>query len=179
MIGRIVQAFRELTPVQAAGQFAVYLLLFAFVGYLADQPSYRYLEEGQAEIKLAVRHTGQLLGECRELGAEEMSRLAPNMRAPLVCPRERSPVRVELALDEKVMYLNSIAPAGLHNDGISAAYATFMVPEGPVTLRLSIDDDANSAGFTHELQRDIVLRAGQSFVIEFSNGFNLHAPDPR
>jgi hypothetical protein len=55
--------------------------------------AYRHLASDQALIKLSFTRVGKPVGDCRKLSAEELAKLPPNMRAPTVCPRERSPVR--------------------------------------------------------------------------------------
>lgn len=174
MLSALLESARRLTPGQIAGQVVFYLIFLGFVGHHADQPVYHHLSAGEAEIRLAVRHSGQLLGECRELSDSAVKQLAPNMRNPLVCPRERSNVNVELALNGEVLFTDAIAPAGLHNDGISAIYRSFRVREGPANLRVRIDDDEVHAGFTDEFDRELTLRSGDSLVVEYTDGFHLH-----
>jgi hypothetical protein len=44
----------------------------------------------EALIKLSFVHHGQRVAECRPYTADELAKLAPNMRAPLKCGRERA-----------------------------------------------------------------------------------------
>jgi|TARA_Y100000310_G_C20681779_1_gene816416 hypothetical protein len=164
---------RELGVKRLGGQMVFYLLFFAFIGYFADQPEFDYLGGDEALVKLAVRHAGRRIGECRALDASEIEERAPNMRVPLVCPRERSAVQVELALNQDVVFVNSIEPAGLHNDGISAAYERFNVKAGPMHVGIKVIDDTGSEGPTHQFEGDYVLKPTDILVIEFSDGFNI------
>lgn len=169
--------FNELGIKRLAGQLFFYCLFFAFIGYFADQPEFVNLASDKARLKLAVRHASKLLGECKQLDQLALQQLAPNMRSARVCPRERSPVTVELALDEKVIFINSIEPAGLHNDGITALYEQFDIKAGPVHISLKLDDDINTEGYSHLFERDFLLGPAQILVIEFNGGFDVHLSD--
>jgi len=164
----------ELGTARLAGQVLFYGLFFAFIGYFADQPEFVNLSPDKAQVKLAVRHSGKLLGECIQLDETSLQQLAPNMRIARICPRERSPVKVEFALDEKVIFVNSIEPAGLHNDGISALYEHFNIKAGSIHVSIKLDDDINSEGYSHRFERDFLLTPAQILVIEFNNGFKVH-----
>lgn len=156
------------------GQIAFYLLFFTFIGYFADQPEVDNLVADEALIKLAVRHAGKLIGECRPLDASEIEQLAPNMRVVKTCPRERSPLQVELIVNGKVIFVDSIEPAGLHNDGISATYKKFSVKAGSVQLSVRVNDDAGGEGYSHRFEGDYDLGPADILLIEFNNGFNIY-----
>jgi hypothetical protein len=164
---------RRLGVKRIGGQMAFYLLFFAFIGYFADQPEFDNLVPDEALIKLAVRHSGKIIGECRVLDASEIAKLAPNMRAPLRCPREKSPLQVELSLNEKAIFVDSIEPAGMHNDGISAAFERFSVKAGPIHLSVKVNDAAGSKGFSHRFEGDYDLNPADILVVDFDGGFNV------
>ena len=48
---------------------------------------------GWPTITFGLEYSGKPVGDCRPLSAEESAKLPPNMRAPMICPRERSPVK--------------------------------------------------------------------------------------
>ena len=85
-------------------------------------PAYRHLAADQALIKLSFTHAGKRVAECRQLSAEELAKLPPNMRAPMKCARERAPVRVEVDIDGAPAFRHVAAPSGLSKDGASAVY---------------------------------------------------------
>ncbi len=85
-----------------AGQVVLYALFAATIGFFSSYPRYRHLAHDQALLKLSFSHPGQLVSECRRRTQEELAALPPNMRNPLDCPRERSPVTVQLALDGNI-----------------------------------------------------------------------------
>jgi hypothetical protein len=82
-----------------------------------------------ALIKLSFAHGAQK-EDCRPRTAEELAKLPPNMRRPMVCARERLPVAVELLLDGAPLYQAVLPPTGLAGDGPSRAYQRFAVPPG-------------------------------------------------
>jgi len=62
-------------------------------------------------VRLSFSHGAKPSAPCRERTDEELAKLPPNMRVRLECPRERSPVRVEIEMDGKLLYDNT-GPAG-------------------------------------------------------------------
>ena len=89
---------------QTVGQAIAYALFAVVIGFFATRPAYTYLEPGLAVIKLSFSHAGQHVAECRRLSQEELEQIAPNMRQPTQCPRERVPLLVEVELDGELIY---------------------------------------------------------------------------
>ena len=164
----------DLNARQILGQCVFYLGLIVFIGYLADVPSYQYLPPDRAEVKLIVRHSGQLLGECREPNEEEQAKLPRNMRAPIICPRERSPVAVKLILNGEPLFDQQILASGLHNDGISATYRRFTVPAGTSRLQLIVNDKSGEAKSTYHYDEELDLAPAESVALVFNHGFKLY-----
>jgi hypothetical protein len=153
--------------VQWGGQIAVYGLFAALLGIFSDTPSYRYFPPEQALVKLSFAHGAARKGECRRLSPEELRKLAPNMRKPVVCPRERLPVHVELEMDGALLYSASLPPTGLSNDGPSQVYKRFAVSAGKHRLTARLRDSARESGFDYERETTVELAAGRSFAIDF------------
>lgn len=149
------------------GQAVLYGLVAALLGYLSANPSYTHFPPDQAMVRLSFAHGADRLGECRRLSAKEIADLAPNMRVPTICPRERLPVHVELELDGALLYSAALAPTGLNSDGPSRAYQSFAVPPGRHTLTARLRDTARAEGFDYDTAIDIELAPGQHFVIDF------------
>ena len=156
------------------GQLLFYILLMVFIGYFAEVPEFEYSPQTHGDLKVIIRHSGKLLGECIEPDPEEQKKLALNMRAPMICPRERSPVYVRLSLDDKLVLDKSVLPAGLHNDGISAEYRNFPIQAGKVRVTLVINDSQGDEKSTHTFNQEISIDPGESVALEFSNGFTLY-----
>jgi hypothetical protein len=150
-----------------AGQALAYALFFGAVGVFSNSPPYRHLAPDEATIKLSVRHAGQRLGECRTLGAEELARLPPTMRAPVDCPRERSPLTLELDVNGLTVLQQTIAPRGLHGDGLASSYRRLTVPAGTIEVGVRMKDHPQQQEFPYVSKRRVVLAPAQVLVIDF------------
>jgi hypothetical protein len=148
-------------------QCLAYVAFAVVVGYFSSAPAYVHLDPNKALIKLSLSHAGQLKGECRRLTQEELEKLAPNMRRPLDCPRERLPLLVELILDGNLLYRELLPPTGLASDGASVAYARFTVEPGSYQLIARLRDSNREQGFDYEHGAHIELRPQQNFVVDF------------
>lgn len=163
-------------PRQSLGQVVFYLPFALAVGYFSFAPDYARVRADRALIKFAVAHGAGKRGECREVSAEELARLAPNMRRPRICPRERLPVVVEFELDGRRLYAASLPPTGLSGDGPSRAYKRFVVAPGRYRLVARLRDTARADGFDAVTEAEVELAAGQSLAVDFvphSGGFRL------
>ena len=149
------------------GQACLYALFAAAVGWFSSRPTYQHLAPDQALLKLSFSHPGQLRAECRERSAAELARLPPNMRQTLDCPRERSPVTVEIALDGQVLARRVAQPAGLSHDGPSTLYARFLVPAGERHLAVHVNDSVRVSGFNHVREQTVQFVPGRIVVVDF------------
>ena len=164
----------KVKPTRIVYQVVAYLLFAAVVGYFSASPSYTHFDPDMAQIKLNFSHSGQRKSECRRLTPEEIAKLAPNMRRPMDCPRERLPVRVELILNGTVLFSDSLPPSGIARDGKSSAYQRFTVAPGRHHLIARLRDSAREEGFDYEHEAEIQLAPRQNFVVDFksdSGGF--------
>jgi len=160
-----------------AGQALLYAAFAGFIGVFSTWPAYRHLQPGQALLKLSFGHAGARVGECRQRSQEELSELPPNMRAPLECPRQRSPVTVALELDDKRIAQRVVRPSGMARDGASAWYEWFSVPAGAHKLEVTVDDSVRAPGPTWEREEDVVLPPGRVVVVDLDpeqGGIVLH-----
>jgi len=152
--------------VSYALQAVCYAAFIAVVGYFATSPPYVHLPPGEALVKLSFQHAGERKEACHERTPEELAKLAPNMRAASVCPRERVPVEVEVELDGKPLFAMVVSPSGLAKDGASTVYRRVAVPAGAhrIVARLK---DAPGTVFGYVTERTIDLAAGRVLVIDF------------
>lgn len=150
-----------------AGQAVVYVLIAILIGYFANAPAYVHFPPDKGLIKLSFGHGGKPKGECHRLTAEELAALAPNMRKPFDCPRERVPVVVELELDGVPLYYASLAPSGITSDGPSRVYERFAVPTGQHRLVARLRDTDRTEGFDYERAVDFELAPSHIFVVDF------------
>jgi hypothetical protein len=151
------------------GQAALYALFIAFIGYFATSPAYTFLPEGQALIKLTFSHAGQRKEPCRERSAEELEKMLKHLRKKMDCPRERSPIDVEMKLDGKVIYSATISPSGLSHDLASPVYERIRLPVGEHRLQLSMRDDIHSKDYIYVLDQMVTMRPAQILVIDFDS----------
>jgi hypothetical protein len=155
-------------PISWLGQALLYGLFALIIGYFSSSPPYRHLPADQALIKLSFSHEGKLVSACRQRTAEELAKLAPNMRAPMDCPRERSPVTVEIDLDGTPAYRRVATPSGLSRDGASTVYKRLPVHAGEHRLAIRLNDDARAPGFNYRREEMVILKPGKVLVIDFN-----------
>ncbi len=150
-------------------QAVLYAAFVAVIGCFSTSPTYVHVAPGEALIKLSFSHAGARKEPCHERSPEELAKLAPNMRAPTLCPRERVPVTVEVALDGDPLFRVSAAPSGLAKDGASTVYRRVEVPAGThrISARLS---DIPGGQFNHSGEATIDLAPGRVLVIDFDAG---------
>ena len=147
-------------------QLALYLPLMALIGTFSTWPPFTEVPPGEALLRLSFIHAAALKHECHTRSAAELAKLPPNMRAPLDCPRERAPIRIELALDGKVLLERELAPAGLRRDGAATAYFRLAVPAGRHHIAVRMQDRAEG-GFNHQREASLELAPGSALVIDF------------
>jgi hypothetical protein len=149
------------------GQVALYALFALGIGVFSRWPVYHHLRDDEALIKISFTHAGKPVGDCRRQTEAELARLPPNMRAPTVCPRERSPVSVEVDVGGVNALRRSAAPSGLSRDGASALYQRLVVPAGEQRISVRLNDDARVSGPTHQREATVKLAPAQVLVIDF------------
>lgn len=153
-----------------AGQALLYGVFALVIGVFSSWPSYEYLEPDQALIKLSFHHQGKPVSDCRDATAQELAKLPHNMRAPRICPRERSPITVELEIDGATTLRHVAHPSGLSRDGASTYYHRRVVSAGAHQLVIRLKDDVRSPGFDYQRQASVTLRPAQILVIDFDPG---------
>ncbi|HEY6510363.1 MAG TPA: hypothetical protein VI032_00200 [Burkholderiaceae bacterium] len=154
-------------PLGWLGQLLLYGAFAAVVGVFSHWPTYRPLAADQALIKLSFHHQGKPVEACQRLSAEELAKLPPNMRAPLRCPRERSPITVELDVDGAPALRHVAQPSGLSRDGASSLYHRMQVPAGTHRLAVRLQDNVRSTGFDFTREATVTLKPAQILVIDF------------
>jgi len=147
-------------------QALCYAAFIVVVGYFSTSPPYVHLPAGQALVKLSFQHAGQRKEACRERSAEELAKLAPNMRAATVCPRERANLEVEIAMDGAPLFAMVVPPTGLSRDGAAAVYRRMPIPAGQHRFVAKMKDTvAGDPG--HVVERTVDLKPGRVLVIDF------------
>lgn len=159
-----------------AAQLALYVPLMLVLGYFSTEPRFSAVGPDEALVRVSFIHATERKEKCRSRSAEELAKLAPNMRAGLDCPRERTPLTVELELDGKVVLSREVQPSGLQRDGNAVVYQRMAVPAGKhrVIARLR---DRPGAGFNYVKDETVEIAGGRVLLIDFSaerGGFAFH-----
>jgi ferredoxin len=148
-------------------QIAAFALFAASLAWLSFDPPYRPLGAGEALVRVIVVHAGERLHPCRRRSAEELAARAPNMRAPEDCPRGRHGVPVSIALGERTLVDEVLAPAGVARDGTAQLYRRFAVPAGRHALRVRVSDALRPGARAWERAQEVELAPGQVLTIDF------------
>lgn len=159
------------------GQFLVYGLIAAGIGYLSNQPLYYQFPDDKAQIKLSFAHGAARKEPCRRLSSEEIAKLPPSQRRPNTCSRERLPVIIQLLLDGKIIYDDVLEPTGIARDGPSRIYSKFQVAPGRHVVVARLKDTHRGEGFDYEKTVSIDLTPLQNLAIDFKadqGGFLFH-----
>ena len=156
------------TALRFIAQALLYLPFMVLIGYFSTSPAYRHLGAEQALVRLSFSHAAQRIGECRKRTPKELAKLPPNMRAPLVCPRERAPVAVELEIDGKLVYRTLALPSGFTRDGAATVYQRIPITAGRHRFTARLNDRV-APGFNHERDETLDIKPGRVLVIDFSS----------
>ena len=150
-----------------SGQVLLYGLFALFIGVFSGWPVYRPLSADQAMLKVSFIHHGQRVTDCRPFSAGELAKLAPNMRTPMKCERERSAVTIEVDLDGVTVYRKVAAPSGLSRDGASSVYHRLQVPAGEHRIAVRLKDKVAPGQFTYSRDATVNLKRARILVIDF------------
>lgn len=161
------RAAPTLGPSAWAGQVLLYGLFAAAIGVFSQWPRVHPIEPGQSLIKLSFTRVGKPVGDCRKPSAAEQAKLPPNMRAPEICPRERSPITVQVDVDGKPALQRIAAPTGLSKDGAAAVYERLVVPAGERRIAVQLSDDMRARETPYRREANVQLVPGQILVIDF------------
>lgn len=149
------------------GQGLLYLVFAATLATFSHWPTYQHLAPDKAVIKLSLSHQGARLGDCETLSLDELAKLPANMRAPVRCPRERSPLTVEVDIDGVLAHRQVAEPSGLSRDGAATIYRRIEVDAGRHRIAVRLKDDARSTGFDHRRVANVTLMPAEILVIDF------------
>lgn len=149
------------------GQILFLIGFMAFIGYFSHRPAISRIPEGTAQIKMSFAHGGARKIDCRKLTAQEIAKLPANERRPNTCTRERIPVRVQLMLDDLLLYDELLPATGLSQDGPARTYKKFVVPAGAHTIVARLRDSKRTHGFDYEAIFQADLKPLQNLAVDF------------
>jgi hypothetical protein len=156
-----------LEPRLIFGQIIAYGIFAIVLGYFSNSPAYTYHDPEKALLMVSFSHASQTKEECRRFTQEELAELAPNMRRPMDCPRERVPVYLEITMDDEVVVSNSYSPTGLAKDGSTSIYESIPVKPGKHELVSRMRDSRRKEGFDYTSKITVDLEPRELFVIDF------------
>ena len=148
-------------------QVALYTAFAVVIGWLSILPPFHYAQENMATIKLSLSHATDPIEPCVKLTPEEMAQLAPNMRRPTRCVRERVPLTVEIDIDGSKSVRIEAEPSGLWSDGPASVYERFDVTPGKHRITARLRDSTRTEGWDHTYSEDVELEPGRYFTILF------------
>lgn len=159
-----------------AGQGLFYTLIALALGYLSASPMWTHLPEDQAMIKISFSHGAERRVPCHKRTRDELMALAPNMRNPVSCTRERLPVYVEISVDGERLIAEDLPPMGLAKDGQSKIYRRIAIAPGSHRVDIGIRDTSRTSGFDYELGKTVDLISRQNLIVDFQGdkGIFLH-----
>ena len=152
---------------RTALQAAFYVPLMLLIGYFSSAPVFVHLPADQALLRLSIAHAGERKLACRERSKEELEKLPPNMRAAQDCPRERSPLLVELEIDGRLAYRSEAVPAGAQRDGLGTLYHRLPIAAGSHRVIVRMRDRAQGE-FNYVREETLNLAGGDSLLIDFN-----------
>ena len=147
-------------------QLALYVPLMVALGTFSTAPRFSAIAADEALVRLSLIHSAERKYPCRTRSSEELSKLAPNMRAAEDCPRERSALRIQLEVDGRIVLDHEAAPAGLRRDGNAAVYCRLPVPAGRHRIVARLRDRAEG-GFNYHGEATVDLAPGHVLLIDF------------
>lgn len=156
-------------PLAWLGQAVLYGAFAAFIGVFSHWPPYQHLDATEAVIKISFTHAGKPVADCVRQTPEELAKLPPNMRAPTRCPRERSPVVIDVDVDGINVLNHAAPPTGLSRDGASAVYKRLVVPAGERRIDVRLSDDVRTRETPYQREESLDLEPGQVLVIDFNS----------
>lgn len=149
------------------GQGIAFIIFAVGLAYFSNSPSYTYHDPDMALLMVSFSHASEHKEECRPFTTEEIAALAPNMRRPLDCPRERVPVHVEVIMDGNILLSKSYNPTGLAKDGSASIYESIPVKPGQHQLIAKLRDSRRQDSFDYESNISFTLKPKEIFVVDF------------
>jgi hypothetical protein len=156
-----------MTITQIIGQGVVLAVFAAALGYGSQRPIYAPVDPDRAVIRIALAHGGKRLDGCRDRNAEELAKLAPNMRKKRVCDRARAPIRIEVKIDGATHVQETLGPGGIAGDGPARYHRVIEVASGEHVIEAALADSGRESGFDYHVRKAVALSAGQSLAINF------------
>ncbi len=148
-------------------QVVNYTIFMFVVWYFSINPSYQHTAPDDSVIVLSFSHAGQLISECTKRTPEELAELPPNMRTPMKCPRQRSPIEVQLTLDNKVIFSEIFEAKGASGDWGVDVFKEFVVPAGDYHLKMQLKDSVLVDDYNYSYEKQVNITPQQLLLVDF------------
>jgi hypothetical protein len=127
-----------------------------------------------SELVVSFKHPGAVSENCHTLSEEDLAAKPVHMRKPVVCERERAPVRLAVLVDGSPVVEKSFAPTGIWGDGNSVAIERIPVAPGEHRVEIAIgdshvhaDDDADDDEWSFRDERTLDFSEDSRRVVLF------------
>jgi len=169
----------DLTPYQIIGQGVFYCFLIVLLSQLTTKPTIIVNQADETTLKLVIRHSGKILGKCEPLSKLKQDNLPTNMQRLVNCPREKSAMDVELKLNNKIVYKETIIPSGIHNDGVLAEYISFTLKSGKINLEAKATTTTQEGEFIDNYKGEIMFTSDKIVILHLDDsGFDIEGQHP-
>lgn len=150
-------------------EICLYAVFAGVIGVLSAWPRYELLSGDRAMISLTFSHAAERIGVCQQLSQEDLNKLAPNMRKPADCPRERHPVHIVLRSGNDTLHSETLLPSGIWSDGKANIYRRLEVPSGKHELVVGMNDSGGGDKLDYSTSVTVDLAPGRNLVIQFND----------
>lgn len=166
---------QRLGRTQIIGQVIFYAIIMAVLGYFSSSPEITLQNNNDTSLKLIIRHSGRIEGKCEPLSKLEQDKLPTNMQRLVNCPRQKSPLKVIISVDDEMIYNATIKPSGIHDDGVLADYSVFTLKAGTRHIVASAITNTHEGEFVDRYNAKIDVNPNHIVVLQLDdNGFNLN-----
>lgn len=146
-----------------------YTVFMVVVWYLSVAPVVQPIGEDQSMVVVAFKHAGQTREKCRKATTAEMGNQAANMRMLTICPRERSPILLEVLMDGDILFTRTENPPGLYADGSVNLYLSTKVLAGKHSFAVRMNDSVRDPEYRYTYAKEVLLKPSQIIVISFNS----------
>ena len=150
-------------------RFAVLALVVAGVAAFSDWPRHRSIAPGMGVVTLSFSHGADRRAACRPATADELAKMAPNMRRTEICPRARPSIAVEFEIDGEKVFAAEVPPSGIAGDGPSRVHRDFELPAGSYQLVVRMRDRPGE-DFGWQAEKTVELKPADHRVVDFRPG---------
>lgn len=122
----------------------------------------------EAQIRIGIGHTGQMLASAKDLPPEIAAKIPPNVDPATVLGGERFPVQVQMLIDGEPVLEKTYRPRGLRREGNSEGLETHWLHPGKYMLEILLNDDGNN--WRPVYFDSVEIAPGEALVLFYDDG---------